>query len=390
MNRHQWARQSLTHLRHLVETIGPRGSATTAERAAARYVEAELVKLGVPVTVQRFRSPTSAWRPFACVWLIAIVAAVLAPLATPFTGVLAAALSLLALWWLMRELNLYDTPLRRLLPQGDSQNVIGRMPPLGPTRQKVVLVGHLDSHRTPYFHQTQKRNATLARLLILAAVGLIVNAVVFLLVAFTAWNWLYLATLPFSLLHLVGLIISLQADTTPYSPGASDNASAVATVLTLAGHLSRRPLLNTELWFLFSGCEEVGCYGMRAFIDANRDELVGAIFIDYEMVARGEPGILTHEGLLTRVAYDPELIQLAADAAAAVWRPAHLKIGAAYGESVISHGAGYRSITVNAMLPETGEPVAWHRPDDDMRVVDETTLGHVAAWGLEILRRLDL
>ncbi|HEX6385189.1 MAG TPA: M20/M25/M40 family metallo-hydrolase, partial [Anaerolineae bacterium] len=227
------------------------------------------------------------------------------------------------------------------------------------------------------------------RLLMFAALGLVINAVIFLLVAFTGWVWLYLAAVPFSLLHLVGLIITLQVDRTPYSPGASDNASAVATVLTLAEHLVRQPLRHTELWFLFSGCEEVGCYGMRAFIEANRDELGDALFIDYEMVAQGEPGILTHEGLLTRVAYDPELIQLAADAAAAAWRPAHFKIGEAYGESVISHNAGYRSITVNAMLPETGEPVAWHRPDDDMRVVDQATLGHVVAWGLEILRRID-
>lgn len=390
MNRYQWAHRSLTHLRYLVETIGPRGSATPAEREAARYVEAELVRLGIPVTVQRFRSPTSAWRPFGYVFALALIAAVLAPLANPLTGVLAAALCLVALWWLLRELNLYETPLRYLLPHGDSQNVIGRLPPSSAARHKVVLVGHLDSHRTPYFHQTQRRNALLVRLLTFAGVGLALNAVIFLLVAFTGQNWLYLAAVPFTLLHLVGIAITLQADETPYSPGASDNASAVATVLTLAEHLASRPLPNTELWFLFSGCEEVGCYGMRAFIDANRAALDGAIFIDYEMVAQGEPGILTHEGLLTRVAYDPDLIQLAADAAAAVWRPAHLKIGAAYGESIISHNAGYRSITVNAMLPETGEPVAWHRPDDDMRVIDQATLGHVVAWGLEILRRIDV
>jgi len=389
VNKVQWARFSLAHVRHLVETIGPRGSATPAEREAARYVEAELVRLGVPVTVQRFPSPTSAWRPFGYIFALALIAAVLAPLANPYTGALAAALSSLALWWLLRELNLYPTPLRYLLPHGHSQNVIGRLPPSSLARHKVVLVGHLDSHRTPYFHQTQRRNATLVRLLTFAGVGLALNAVIFLLVAFTGQSWLYLVALPFSLLHLVGIAITIQADQTPYSPGASDNASAVATVLTLAGHLARQPLRNTELWFLFSGCEEVGCYGMRAFIDANRSALDGAIFIDFEMVAQGEPGILTHEGLLTRVAYDPELIQLAAAAAASVWRPAHLKIGAAYGESVISHGAGYRSITVNAMLPETGEPVAWHRPDDDMRVIDEATLGHVVAWGLEILSRID-
>lgn len=390
MNRFEWGQQSLAHVRHLVEGIGPRGSATAAEREAARYVEAELVRLGVPVTVQRFRSPTSAWLPFGAIFVVAVMAAVLAPLANPFSGVLAAALCVLALWWLMRELNLLSTPLHALLPHGESQNVIGRLAPSGRAKRKVVLVGHLDSHRTPYFHQTPRRNEFLVRLLTLAAIGLAVNATIFLLVAFLDEPWLYLAAAPFALLHLAAIVITVEADRTPYSPGANDNASAVGTVLTLAEQLSQQPLLNTEVSFLFSGCEEVGCYGMRAFIAANREELDQAVFVDYEMVARGEPGILTHEGLLTRVAYDPALIELAAEAAEAAWRPAHLKVGAAYGESVISHGAGYPSITVNAMLPETGEPVAWHRPDDDMRVVDEATLGHVVAWGLEILRRIDL
>jgi hypothetical protein len=386
----EWATTAWVYAFHLARKIGPRGSATENEKLAAQFVRAEMVRFGIPFDWQSFRSPTSAWRPFSYIMGTAVFAAIIAPLANPFTGIIAALLLLLGLWLMIRELNLRDTPLRPLLPQGKSQNVIARLASTQAVRQRVVLVGHLDSHRTPYFHQTTERQHLFSLILILAFVGLPLNALLFLLLSFTEWVWPYFVAMPLILLHLSGVVITLQVDNTPYSPGANDNASSVGVMLTMAEWLAERPLRHTELWFLFSGCEEVGCYGMRAFLDEYGDQLgQDACFIDFEMVAQGIPGVLQKEGILTQYDYDPELIKLAEEAAAAVWRPAFRKTGGAYGESVVTTQRGYRSVTLNAVLPETGEPVAWHRPDDDMRVVDRETLGCVVAWGLEILRRAD-
>jgi hypothetical protein len=386
----EWATTAWVYAFHLARKIGPRGSATENEKLAAQFVRAEMVRFGIPFDWQSFRSPTSAWRPFSYIMGTAVFAAIIAPLANPFTGIIAALLLLLGLWLMIRELNLRDTPLRPMLPQGKSQNVIARLAPTQAVRQRVVLVGHLDSHRTPYFHQTTERQHLFSLILILAFVGLPLNALLFLLLAFTEWVWPYFVAMPLILLHLSGVVITLQVDSTPYSPGANDNASSVGVMLTMAEWLAERPLRHTELWFLFSGCEEVGCYGMRAFLDEYGDQLgQDACFIDFEMVAQGIPGVLQKEGILTQYDYDPELIKLAEEAAAAVWRAAFRKTGGAYGESVVTTQRGYRSVTLNAVLPETGEPVAWHRPDDDMRVVDRDTLGRVVVWGLEILRRID-
>jgi hypothetical protein len=386
----EWATTAWVYAFHLARKIGPRGSATENEKLAAQFVRAEMVRFGIPFDWQSFRSPTSAWRPFSYIMGTAVFAAIIAPLANPFTGVIAALLLLLGLWLMIRELNLRDTPLRPLLPQGKSQNVIARLAPTQAIKRRVVLVGHLDSHRTPYFHQTTERQHLFSLILILAFVGLPLNALLFLLLAFTEWVWPYFVAMPVILLHLSGVVITLQVDSTPYSPGANDNASSVGVMLTMAEWLAERPLRHTELWFLFSGCEEVGCYGMRAFLDEYGDQLgQDACFIDFEMMAQGIPGVLQKEGILTQYDYDPELIKLAEEAAEAVWRPAFRKTGGAYGESVVTTQRGFRSVTLNAVLPETGEPVAWHRPDDDMRVVDRETLGCVVAWGLEILRRAD-
>jgi hypothetical protein len=386
----EWTTTAWVYVFHLARKIGPRGSATEAEKRAAQFVRAEMVRFGIPFEWQSFRSPTSAWRPFSYIMGTAVFATILAPLINPFTGVIAALLFLLLFWLMVRELNLQNTPLRPLLPQGKSQNVVARLAPSEKVKQRVVLVGHLDSHRTPYFHQTVERQQLFSLILILAFIGLPFNALLFLLLAFTEWVWPYLLALPFTLLHLSGMVITLQVDNTPYSPGANDNASSVGVLLTMAEWLAERPLRHTELWFLFSGCEEVGCYGMRSFLDEYGDQLgQDACFIDFEMVAQGIPGVLQKEGILTQYHYDPELIELVDEAAKAVWRPAFRKTGGAYGESVVTTQRGYRSVTLNAVLPETGEPVAWHRPDDDVRVVDRETLGRVVAWGLEIVRRLD-
>jgi hypothetical protein len=386
----EWATTAWVYVFHLARKIGPRGSATENERLAAQFVRAEMVRFGIPFDWQLFRSPTSAWRPFSYIMGTAVFAAIIAPLANPFTGIIAALLLLLGLWLMIQELNLRNTPLRPLLPHGKSQNVIARLAPTEAVKQRVVLVGHLDSHRTPYFHQSPERQHLFSFLLILAFVGLPLNAGLFLLLVFTDWVWPYVVALPFVLVHLSGTVITLRVDGTPYSPGANDNASSVGVLLTMAEWLAERPLRHTELWFLFSGCEEVGCYGMRAFLDEYGDQLGrDACFIDFEMVAQGIPGVLQKEGILTQYDYDPELIKLAEEAAEAVWRPAFRKTGGAYGESVVTTQRGYRSVTLNAVLLETGEPVAWHRPDDDMRVVDRDTLGQVVTWGLEIVRRID-
>lgn len=386
----EWATTAWVYLFHLSRKIGPRGSATENEKQAAQYVRAEMVRFGIPFDWQSFYSPLSAWRPFSYILGTAVFAAILAPLFNPFTGVMAALLLLFSLWLLVRELNLRNTPLRIFMPHGQSQNIVARLAPAQKVKRRVVLVSHLDSHRTPYFHQTPERQRLFSMLLLLVFVGLPLNGLIFLLLAFTDWIWPYFLALPFVLVHLTGAVIAWQVDGTPYSPGANDNASSVGVVLTMAEWLAERPLDHTELWFLFSGCEEVGCYGMRAFLDEYGDELgPDACFVDFEMVAKGVPGILEREGILQQYDYDSGLIKVAEAAAAAVWRPAVRKTGGAYGESVVSQQRGFRSVTLNAILPKTGEPVAWHRPDDDFRVVDRETLGQVVAWGVEIVRRLD-
>ena len=56
---------SMDHIRHLAETIGPRGSTTPKEAEAARYAAQVLRQIGLEPVTESFTSARSAWYPYA-------------------------------------------------------------------------------------------------------------------------------------------------------------------------------------------------------------------------------------------------------------------------------------------------------------------------------------
>ncbi|MDP2948128.1 MAG: hypothetical protein Q8P22_01145, partial [Chloroflexota bacterium] len=144
------ARRALEHVHHLSVTIGPRGSTTPAEAEAATYAKVVLERLGLAPHVERFLSATSEWRPFALAFTLALLAVAVYPLAGRITAILTTLLAAATLVSAYLELNFTANPIRWLLPKRPSQNVWAAIPPRGTPTQRVVLVGHLDSHRTPW------------------------------------------------------------------------------------------------------------------------------------------------------------------------------------------------------------------------------------------------
>ncbi|MEJ2753797.1 MAG: M28 family peptidase, partial [Chloroflexota bacterium] len=262
--------------------IGARGSGTAEEEEAAGYVRSVLDGLNIAYEEQPFRSAASAWRPFAVMLGLAVLATLLAPLFLPASSLLAAFLLALSMWLTIRESLLQDTILRRLLPPVNSRNVSGRLPSEGEPLERIVLVAHLDTHRTPYFHRSRKRQHWFGFMIFFAETGTVINILLYLALSISGEVWLWWASLPFALLHLLMALVCAAVERTPYSPGANDNAAAVGTALQVARELRDGPLVNTDLWFLFSGCEEVGAYGVREFLKEYSPAIQGAQFIDLE------------------------------------------------------------------------------------------------------------
>jgi hypothetical protein len=385
------AAQAMAHIHCLTEVIGPRGSTTPEERQAAKYAQGVLHGLGVEdVRVEEFESASSTWRPYAVCGLLALLAVAIYPLAGRVSAFAAALLSALTFYWAYRELNFGDNPIRRLLPKGKSQNVIGIIPPDGEARKKVVLIGHLDSHRTPLLFRTTLLVTVFMAIVALGFLSLAGNALLYLLGALTGWPLFYAISWGVAGLALIVLLLCLQADLTPYTKGANDNASAVGVNLSLAERLVKEPLQRTEVWILCSGCEEVGCYGMLAFLKAHKDELRQAYFIDLEGVGIGQLHYAGREGMTRAYRSHPELVTIAEKVAAR--RPELIAgpkvLPAGYTETGVVVKEGLKGITIIALSPQGFLPY-WHQPEDTLDKIEEEPLAQAHEFVWEMMREID-
>ncbi len=382
----------LEHVHHLSSVIGPRGSTTESEAEAAAYARVVLERAGLEPRVDRFRSAVSQWRPFALAATLSLLAVALYPLAGRVTAIASTIIAVIAVASAYLELNFTPNPLRWLLPKRPSQNVWALIPPADSTRQRVVLVGHLDTHRTPFVFGSPARLKVFGVLVAAGFASMAALVVLYLIGAVIQDNLLYIISMvPAAFLVLV-LLMTLQADATPYTAGANDNATGAAVVLALAEQLQKEPLANTEVWLLNSGCEEVGCYGAAAFVREHREELREAYFIALDSV--GGPGTgpcyITREGMTKPYRSDPGLLALcdriAADRPELGAHPHVMSLG--FTEGAIGIKNGLRTLTFVNLTPEDILPY-WHRPDDVFENVDPDVLARTQEFLWELLQRLD-
>ena len=139
----------LAHVRYLAETIGPRGATTEQERLGAAYCRQTLSGLGLPARLETFAGAWSIFRPHVFFALAMLAAFALYPLAGRTSAVGAAGLAAVALASELLELSFVNNPLRWLAGKRPSQNAIATLAPAGAHRRDLVLVGHVDSQRTP-------------------------------------------------------------------------------------------------------------------------------------------------------------------------------------------------------------------------------------------------
>jgi Zn-dependent M28 family amino/carboxypeptidase len=77
------------------------------------------------------------------------------------------------------------------------------------------------------------------------------------------------------------LVLVAHHDAVPGSPGANDNAAAVAVLLVLLDRLARRSPRGLRVRLLFTAAEERGYLGARAYVRQERlDEVLGVLSLE--------------------------------------------------------------------------------------------------------------
>jgi Peptidase family M28 len=204
-----------------------------------------------------------------------------------------------------------------------SMNAVARAGPAQP-RRRVVLTAHIDVATTgrifrPDFASRFARwlGPRVAR----GAGGpfgvperlLVAAALVAAASALGAAGWLlFAARVAVGGLLVVGVVALLEWSIAAPSPGANDNASGVAAMLTCAEQLLARLPPDVELVAAGTGAEEVGCCGMRALLDAHPEwEPERTAFVNFESVGGGALHWVRSEGTLARHVHAPTLTELA-------------------------------------------------------------------------------
>lgn len=387
------AARLMEHIHALADEIGPRPTGHPSEEEARDYVRQVLRSLGfssLDIEELWFPTPDTWGYTFSVSAVLGLLGNLLSVSGRlgAFVGGAATLLAAYNIWTLM---SCRRQPLAPLYSRRQSANLIVRLAPTGPCTQRLVLLGHLDTnkHRLS-FAPRLKRAMRFTTTLHIG--GIVLNGAAQLARTFgpnkTAAQLQFL-----SLSTLLSLVLNGMLDErSGYIDGASDNASAVACLLELAAVLRSQPLEHTEVWFAFTGAEEVGGLGLHALLDRYSETLRDAWFLDFEMVGVENIRYVTrHRSASYLSAYRPdrESLVLANETArrhpelAVTGQPVVIteEIGAL-------RSRGFRGLCLVGVGPD-GWLANWHQYDDNTNHINPSGPERAARFALAFARLLD-
>ncbi|HBL35924.1 MAG TPA: hypothetical protein DDZ55_03850 [Firmicutes bacterium] len=378
--------RAFQYVQYLAEKIGPRGSCTEAERAAADYLKAELTQLKLELTVEPFTAVTSFSWVFGLIDLLFIIAALTFP-TWPNLGLI---IALVAFFAFILETSTFPL-LSRFLPKKNSQNLVAQVPARSKKIRKVIITAHYDSSRSALnFSPRMVKGFRRSYLLMVAAMSL--EVILYALGALTTilpTTLLWLLSLPGALYLLFTLFTLLHREIFgQYTPGANDNASGVAVLLEVAKVLSRLPLLTTEVTLVATGAEESGTNGALAYLRQHRPTK-DTYVINLDNLGSGRLTAVTREGILGTKPASPELLSCAKEVAAE--KKVELKLAPYHlltTDGTVFLMRGYPTLSLMA-FDEEGLIPNWHWPTDQATFVNPENLDAAKELVLGILRRLE-
>ena len=387
---HPSIRTWLDHIRVLAADIGPRGSTTEAERRASEYCTQVLRGLGLDPRIEPFTSARSIYTPHLFAALAMLAAFIIYPLAGRASAAISAAITLGALVSELLELSFRDNPLRRIVPKGSSQNVVATLSPSGEHRQDLILIGHVDSNRAAIIFSSQRWLDAYKAFTTVAFVAFAAQAILYTLGIFTQWAWIWPLSSVAAVCAWLLAALCLQANASPFSPGANDNATAAGLVLTLAADFKAAPLRHTRLWLVCTGCEEVQHYGAIDFFRRHRADMVNPRALVFEMLGCAGPAWLVKEGIVVPFHADRSLAALIESLAAAhpEWQAHPTYINGGNTEMADALLAGVPAITFTGTDEHHRMPY-WHQMADTVDKMDPQVLARAYDMTRTFIEALD-
>jgi hypothetical protein len=383
--------KAYTHVVHLADVIGPRGSCTEGEYQAARYVASTLQDFGLrDVHTQGFSGAPTAYGRYGLAFGVALLGQILAGLIqSGWSYIAAGVIFALSAWAMYAESDFRPNWTHWLIRSRPSRNVMARSPARKTPERLVVISAHLDSHRTPFFNSnvTWQRWYNLGFRLIF--LSLVIGAGLAILAGFIDIAILKILFHALGLPIAFGFLAFLHADNTPFSPGAYDNASGVACTLTVAERLIQNPLDNTDVWFVITGCEETGAGGMLALVNTMAGNWRQALWVNLDQTGIGQLYIRLEEGMLRRYAIQPSALRLAREAAKVSGINLRERASQAFSDAIIAHQQGLLAISLGASPTEPDLETPRHQLSDVPTAIQLGTLHQTLCYVWSLLSLWD-
>jgi Peptidase family M28 len=288
---------------------------------------------------------------------------------------------------------------RSLLFRRASQNVVSPgTRPDAPAR--LILMAHYDAARTGYiFSKASNRIRKLPertrlslgpfRLFFWLGLAPLLPILGARMAGFDA-TWLNaLQAVPTIVLIVAGFLL-IDIALSEIVPGAYDNASGVAAVVSAAEELTANPPDNLDVWVVLAGSEESFCEGSRAFVRAHRKELDRSTtaFINVDSVSSGQVAYEISQGPVISLPHDPQLIELceALSAAGQTARPIRHPL---LDDAMPARVRRFRAITLRT-TDENGNLAPWYHTHEDVPDrVDSDALTGATDFVVSLARLLD-
>ena len=373
---------------------------TDAERRAANRFAERLRGLGRPAEVEPIYVHPQLGLVYAAHCLLALAGSLVA-VEIPVLGF---GLVLLAATSMYLDLNAGVYLLRRLFFRRASQNVVSRGRADAPAR--LVISAHLDAGRTGIAFSPASTGAMArvahslpftfspSRLLFWGLVALV--PVIGVRAGGVDSGLLSVLQLPSTLILIFSIFALVEIELSEVSPAANDNASGVATAISLAEELRAIEPANLDVWVVLTGGGESLVAGMRSFVRAHRSELSreSTYVLNLDSLGAGEVRFVTAEGPAVTHELDSRLTALC-DAIAEGdslrenrFRASPLRHGFAT-DALPARLAGLAATTITCVEPGALYPANVHTAADLPAALDPATLERAHGFALELIRQLD-
>lgn len=372
----------MEHVRVLSEDIGPRGPTTEGEERAAHYIHSTLKRQGIEVWTEDFLSPST----FSWFYAVPNLIIILSFIVFHFHPLLGLLLSIIGSIFFFTEINTIET-VSRFFPKKRSRNVVGRLGSNEPAKKRVVLVTHHDTSKPSLsFHPRHIKYFRVSIVLMVISVFFVPASLALELFLNSGGILLVIAgCLSIYLLVSVLVLVHRELVYKPV-PGANDNASGTGVLLALCETLSTRPPEDTEIWFLSTGCEEVGAIGMIRFLEKHGEELKDTCFINIDNVGKGNIRYTEGEGLIKAFSCSEELMEIARKASRTAKIGAEGFISKIYPTNTLPCLVRRHKAVSILATDEKGLIHNWHWPTDTYDRLDESTMNLAYVLVLEMVR----